>query len=158
MFSPHLKVSLKHWLSMSFWMSSTVFWINLLNVCIICWLGVDGEQCRRKDPNGNDDFFSCPRLFESSKKKYCCGTSLQDKHCCEWSKKIRDGPTPEAVKQFFESAVAIIILVLLIIGGLIVCCCVVCCCLLSRKRQQRGRVLGMSDHRMSDHYLVAFLS
>ncbi|CAG2181569.1 unnamed protein product, partial [Oppiella nova] len=40
-----------------------------------------GETCRRKDVNGNDEVFECPRLFESNKKRFCCGFTPQDKHC-----------------------------------------------------------------------------
>jgi hypothetical protein len=102
-----------------------------------------GETCRRKDVNGNDDVFSCPRLFESSKKKFCCGQTLADKHCCEWSQKVkyytRD---PSAVKELFDGAVTLIITVLLIIAAIIIGCCVCGCCLMKKKRQQRGQVLG----------------
>ncbi len=107
--------------------------------------GVDsGETCRKKDPFGHDEVFECPRLFESRKKRFCCGITPQDKHCCEWSKKSEDIiRNPGDARTLFEGAVAIIILILLIIGGLIVCCCVCACCLLSRKRQQRGQVIGI---------------
>ncbi|XP_054163458.1 protein shisa-5-like [Oppia nitens] len=110
-----------------------------LNVLVV----ETGETCRRKDINGNDEVFECPRLFESSKKRFCCGFTPQDKYCCEWSKKSKELVTnPSDLKYLFEGAVALIIIALLVIGGLIVCCCLCACCLMSRKKQQRGRVLG----------------
>lgn len=116
----------------------------LLLVCLIGEDGVDcGEACRRKDLNGNDELFECPRLFESSKKRFCCGQTPSEKYCCAWSKKSREFVNnPDSVKYLFEGAVSIIIMVLLLIGGLIICCCLCACCLLQRKHKRRGRVLS----------------
>ncbi|CAG2110389.1 unnamed protein product [Medioppia subpectinata] len=124
--------------------SQCVYGVVVVIAMIIAYNVVScGESCRRKDVNGNDDVFECPRLFESNKKRFCCGFTAQDKHCCEWSKKSKDlVVNPGDVKYLFEGAVAVIIVALLVVGGLIVCCCVCACCLLSRKRQSRGHVLG----------------
>ena len=110
-----------------------------------------GETCRRIDVNGDEDVFSCPHFLEPPEKKFCCGLTAQDKHCCESNEKSRD--PDELITTFFDKviellfggtrAIMITISVTVIICALIIWGCVYTCCLPSRIRQRRGQVLSL---------------
>lgn len=109
--------------------------------CVLVFSEAKSLHCTRRDVYGHQETFECPRLFESRKKKYCCGDIL-DRRCCEWSDKQEYLFNNDSLKEAFEGTVAVILVIVLIIGGLIACFCCCVCCLLSRKKQQRGRVLS----------------